>query len=269
MFTWHVLTQIMYFVNVFALCVYLYRSHFYYFQYYVAFVYLSEFIIVLCFPNCCFTNKTFTTHTGTQVFIVERHLIDLFLCRPCTFKRFAKFIQSCKGRGNWYIYICPLPNQGQKWGLMPPPRPIWISDLERGKIWRRSNVYNVEFAIFWPMTMTMISMIFIFNINWRDYNSELERGKIWHRSHQCQCQKRSAVSRANLRHVSTNADKFSLICPMLANFCRNKEKQWEPNLSPVFQKACEIWRPGCKKVARHILGNALFDKSEGQPNQVW
>ena len=187
MFTWHVLTQIIYFVNVFALCVYLYRSHFYYFQYYVAFVYLSEFIIVLCFPNCCFTNKTFTTHTGTQVFIVERHLIDLFLCRPCTFKRFAKFIQSCKGRGNWYIYICLLPNKGQKWGLMPPP--MWKTNLDscfltfNKKLTFRLNFLPkpskcVRYRICNILTgdndddcdwwWWWIWMIFIFNINWRD-----------------------------------------------------------------------------------------------------
>ena len=156
MFTWHVLTQIMYFVNVFALCVYLYRSHFYYFQYYVAFVYLSEFIIVLCFPNCCFTNKTFTTHTGTQVFIVERHLIDLFLCRPCTFKRFAKFIQSCKGRGNWYIYICPLLNKGQNWGLMPPP--MWKTNLDFWLGTRKDLAQKqcVQYRIFNILIMTMI-----------------------------------------------------------------------------------------------------------------
>ena len=35
------------------------------------------------------------------------------------------------------------------------------------------------------------------------------------------------------------------------------------------RRLVKCWRPGCKKVARHILGNALFNKSEGQPNQVW
>ena len=57
-----------------------------YFQYYFAFVYLSEFIIVLCFSKCHFTNKTFTTH-GTQVFIVERQMIDLFLWPTLYFQK--------------------------------------------------------------------------------------------------------------------------------------------------------------------------------------